>query len=203
MVGRSGADGRSWRSRSSPLTAYGFSRVPTGFLPIEDQGYLIALVQLPDGASLERTQKTLDQVVRDRPQDTRASIRSSPSPACRRSTTARRSPMPASPTSSSRTGASAARARTLLSLFKNLNAALADDRGGEHPGDAAAADPGRRQRRRLHHADRVARRQLRPRQAAERHQRDRGQCQVAVGIAAWCWRRSAPTFRNIASRSTA
>jgi HAE1 family hydrophobic/amphiphilic exporter-1 len=41
---------------------YGLSRVPTGFLPIEDQGYLIAAVQLPDGASLERTQKVLDQV---------------------------------------------------------------------------------------------------------------------------------------------
>ena len=44
------------------MTAYGFSRVPTGFLPIEDQGYLIALVQLPEGASLERTQQTIDQV---------------------------------------------------------------------------------------------------------------------------------------------
>src|SRR5467141_604178 len=43
-------------------TGYWFSRVPTGFLPIEDQGYMIALVQLPDGASLERTQKTLDKV---------------------------------------------------------------------------------------------------------------------------------------------
>jgi HAE1 family hydrophobic/amphiphilic exporter-1 len=41
---------------------YGLSRVPTGFLPIEDQGYLIAAVQLPDGASLERTQKALDKV---------------------------------------------------------------------------------------------------------------------------------------------
>jgi HAE1 family hydrophobic/amphiphilic exporter-1 len=41
---------------------YGFSRVPTGFLPIEDQGYLLAAVQLPDGASLERTQQALDQV---------------------------------------------------------------------------------------------------------------------------------------------
>jgi HAE1 family hydrophobic/amphiphilic exporter-1 len=41
---------------------YGLSRVPTGFLPIEDQGYLIAAVQLPDGASLDRTQKVLDQV---------------------------------------------------------------------------------------------------------------------------------------------
>src|SRR5215475_12463164 len=41
---------------------YGLSRVPTGFLPIEDQGYLIAAVQLPDGASLDRTQKVLDKV---------------------------------------------------------------------------------------------------------------------------------------------
>ena len=44
------------------VTGYGFSRIATGFLPIEDQGYLIALVQLPEGASLERTQKTLDKV---------------------------------------------------------------------------------------------------------------------------------------------
>jgi HAE1 family hydrophobic/amphiphilic exporter-1 len=36
--------------------------VPTGFIPIEDQGYLLVAVQLPDGASLERTQKALDQV---------------------------------------------------------------------------------------------------------------------------------------------
>ncbi len=41
---------------------YGMTRVATGFLPIEDQGYLIASVQLPDGASLGRTQKTLQQV---------------------------------------------------------------------------------------------------------------------------------------------
>src|SRR5262245_14162871 len=30
---------------------YGLSRVPTGFLPIEDQGYVLAIAQLPDGAS--------------------------------------------------------------------------------------------------------------------------------------------------------
>ena len=41
---------------------YGLSRVPTGFIPIEDQGYLLVAVQLPDGASLERTQHVLDQV---------------------------------------------------------------------------------------------------------------------------------------------
>jgi hydrophobic/amphiphilic exporter-1 (mainly G- bacteria), HAE1 family len=41
---------------------FGLSRVSTGFLPIEDQGYLIAAVQLPDGAALDRTQKVLDRV---------------------------------------------------------------------------------------------------------------------------------------------
>jgi HAE1 family hydrophobic/amphiphilic exporter-1 len=44
------------------LSVYGLSRVPTGFLPIEDQGYLIAAVQLPDGASLDRTQQALGKV---------------------------------------------------------------------------------------------------------------------------------------------
>jgi hydrophobic/amphiphilic exporter-1 (mainly G- bacteria), HAE1 family len=44
------------------VAGYGLSKVPTGFLPIEDQGYLIAAVQLPDGAGLERTQKVLDRV---------------------------------------------------------------------------------------------------------------------------------------------
>jgi len=44
------------------LSVYGFTRIATGFLPIEDQGYLLASVQLPDGASLARTQKVLDRV---------------------------------------------------------------------------------------------------------------------------------------------
>jgi HAE1 family hydrophobic/amphiphilic exporter-1 len=41
---------------------YGLSRIPTGFLPTEDQGYVLVMVQLPDGASLERTRLVLDQV---------------------------------------------------------------------------------------------------------------------------------------------
>src|SRR5690606_1222814 len=41
-------------------TAIGFSRVPTGFIPPQDAGYLIVAIQLPDGASLSRT----DAVVR-------------------------------------------------------------------------------------------------------------------------------------------
>lgn len=33
----------------------GFSKVPSGFIPNQDMGYLISVLQLPDGASLERT----------------------------------------------------------------------------------------------------------------------------------------------------
>jgi hydrophobic/amphiphilic exporter-1 (mainly G- bacteria), HAE1 family len=44
------------------ISGYGLSRVPTGFIPIEDQGYLLVAVQLPDGAALDRTQHVLEQV---------------------------------------------------------------------------------------------------------------------------------------------
>ncbi len=37
-------------------------RVPTGFIPDEDQGYVITAVQLPDGASLDRTNDVLKKV---------------------------------------------------------------------------------------------------------------------------------------------
>ena len=42
---------------------WGFTRIPTGFIPTEDQGYLMIALQLPDGASLERTETTLKQIV--------------------------------------------------------------------------------------------------------------------------------------------
>jgi HAE1 family hydrophobic/amphiphilic exporter-1 len=41
---------------------WGIARLPTGFLPIEDQGYLIVAIQLPDGASLGRTQQVVAEV---------------------------------------------------------------------------------------------------------------------------------------------
>jgi len=44
------------------LAFWGLARVPTGFLPIEDQGYLLVAVQLPDGAALSRTQAAMQQV---------------------------------------------------------------------------------------------------------------------------------------------
>jgi hydrophobe/amphiphile efflux-1 (HAE1) family protein len=60
-----------WVTRRYPLgllvyavlllcTAAGFRALPTGFIPAQDKGYLIVAIQLPDGASLERT----DAVVR-------------------------------------------------------------------------------------------------------------------------------------------
>ncbi|MCI0456586.1 MAG: efflux RND transporter permease subunit [Gemmataceae bacterium] len=44
------------------LTGYSFTRVPTGFIPNQDKGYLLVNVQLPDGASLERTVAAVERV---------------------------------------------------------------------------------------------------------------------------------------------
>ena len=43
------------------LTGFFGKVVPSGFLPEEDQGYLFAGVQLPDGASLQRTRELTEQ----------------------------------------------------------------------------------------------------------------------------------------------
>ncbi|GGJ22820.1 efflux RND transporter permease subunit [Neoroseomonas lacus] len=40
---------------------YGLSRIPTGFIPIDDQGYLLLSIELPEGAALGRTTATLEQ----------------------------------------------------------------------------------------------------------------------------------------------
>jgi HAE1 family hydrophobic/amphiphilic exporter-1 len=44
------------------LTYFVFKRVPTGFVPDEDQGYLIVVMQAPTGASLEYTKSIGKQV---------------------------------------------------------------------------------------------------------------------------------------------
>ena len=44
------------------LTAWRFSATPTGFIPAQDQGYLIGIIQLPAGASIDRTNAVLKQV---------------------------------------------------------------------------------------------------------------------------------------------
>lgn len=45
------------------VTGFEFSRTPTGFIPEQDQGYLITVVQLPPGASLDRTEKVVRSAI--------------------------------------------------------------------------------------------------------------------------------------------
>jgi multidrug efflux pump subunit AcrB len=52
------------------LTWFGFTRVPTGFIPNQDKGYLVVNVLLPDSASVERTQEVMmkiDAIARQTP----------------------------------------------------------------------------------------------------------------------------------------
>ncbi len=56
--------GRCWRcsSRRSARPIWLSQRIPSTFLPVEDQGYFFVVIQLPDGASLERTDAVAKQV---------------------------------------------------------------------------------------------------------------------------------------------
>jgi multidrug efflux pump len=45
------------------LTWFGFHKVPTGFIPSQDKGNIFCYLQLPDGASLERTEAVSQRVV--------------------------------------------------------------------------------------------------------------------------------------------
>ena len=52
------------------LTGVGFKVIPTGFIPTQDQGYVFCVAQLPDGASLQRTdavRKEISDMVRKVP----------------------------------------------------------------------------------------------------------------------------------------
>jgi hydrophobe/amphiphile efflux-1 (HAE1) family protein len=46
------------------ITTWQFARAPTGFIPEQDQGYLITVVQLPPGASLSRTDAVVAEATR-------------------------------------------------------------------------------------------------------------------------------------------
>jgi multidrug efflux pump len=52
------------------LAVYGFKKVPTGFIPQQDMGYFMTVIQLPDGASFERTDavvRRVDEIARNTP----------------------------------------------------------------------------------------------------------------------------------------
>lgn len=44
------------------LTYLGFSSTPTGFVPAQDKQYLVAFAQLPDAASLDRTEAVIKRM---------------------------------------------------------------------------------------------------------------------------------------------
>jgi multidrug efflux pump subunit AcrB len=44
------------------LTYVGFVSTPKGFIPVQDKGYLLVNVQLPDSASAQRTQQVVQQI---------------------------------------------------------------------------------------------------------------------------------------------
>ncbi|OPZ98882.1 MAG: Efflux pump membrane transporter BepE [Planctomycetes bacterium ADurb.Bin412] len=44
------------------IAGWGLMKIPTGFIPTEDQGYMMISAQLPDGASLERTERAMDKI---------------------------------------------------------------------------------------------------------------------------------------------
>ena len=46
-------------------TGFGIVKLPTGFLPAEDQGYLFVNAMLPEGASLERTTAVMNGIEKD------------------------------------------------------------------------------------------------------------------------------------------
>jgi multidrug efflux pump subunit AcrB len=46
------------------MTYWQFQRTPTGFIPQQDKGYLLLNVQLPDSASVERTQRAMAHIER-------------------------------------------------------------------------------------------------------------------------------------------
>ena len=83
--------------RCSPAPSGLAKTVPHGFIPTLDQGYAIVVVQLPDGASLSRTDavtRRVSEIARD---DARRARTPSPSPA----SPARPSPTPPTPARSS------------------------------------------------------------------------------------------------------
>ena len=61
MVGRPGRTMVAFLALIA-ITFWGFTSLPTGFLPVEDQGYVIAGIRLPDAASQARTRRAVEQV---------------------------------------------------------------------------------------------------------------------------------------------
>ena len=62
-----------WQLSREPAVFFG-SRVPSSFLPDEDQGYFYVNIQLPNAASLQRTDETARQVEKILADDSRSEV---------------------------------------------------------------------------------------------------------------------------------
>lgn len=70
LLRRSGRMMLLWAAMTA-IALFVFTRIPTSFLPSEDQGYIMVSMQLPAGASKERTDATIaavEGVLRDTPE---------------------------------------------------------------------------------------------------------------------------------------
>ena len=150
---------------------WSLTRVPTGFLPTEDQGYMIVVAQLPDGASKERTDAVLAKIHRPRGEGPRRR-------ACgdgQRHLDPRQSRQPRQRRRRLRRAEGLGRAPQGEGAGSGVDPAAHQRRLAVDPRSlllrrAAAADPGRRQCRRLHDAGRDPQRRFRLRPAAKPRQ---------------------------------
>ena len=183
---------------------WALTRVPTGFLPTEDQGYMIVVAQLPDGASKERT----DAVHAARSHDAKKV------PGVEHVVTV-------SGISILDNRASLANAGVAFVVLNDWDARLkqkGQDQESIHRINgalqstaslllrcAAAADPGRRQRRRLHDAGRDQQRRFRLRPSAKSRQHRGRERQCAIGLArlATTFRAGAPQFSVVVDSTKA
>ena len=44
------------------LTVWRLNATPTGFIPDQDQGFLIGVIQLPPGSALDRTEAAVERI---------------------------------------------------------------------------------------------------------------------------------------------
>jgi len=111
------------------LAGWGITKVPTSFLPIEDQGYFLVAVQLPEGANLNRTKEVMGEVsekVRSVPGVQTALAISGISVMDNSSTLANAGVIYVTLTPWDERYSSKVKGQDLASLYENLNKAVAD-----------------------------------------------------------------------------
>ena len=144
------------------FAVWSLTRVPTGFLPTEDQGYMIVVTQLPDGASKERTDAVLDKIQKlAQPDSGRRACRDR-----QRHLDPRQSRQPRQRRRRLRRDEGLGRAAQGKGPGPGIDSTTYQRRAAVDPRSvlvrgAAAADPGRRQRGRLHDAGRDPQRRFR------------------------------------------